>query len=289
MDTNHTKTEGAFCVVNGHGERFFGDTRQEAHDAMLADATATARTLARFGEGFLPADVAEALPALPDGYEYLVLERLRLDPSGYDAGYGDETYVRVGYEWRTFAVRRVPEGPEGDEATAWHSGTRRDDHVSGNVGRGPAVLHISDAAFEGDRIALFPDSLEHVDGAWVPCAAIELPFGDRFGNPLPALPDGYGIAILVDNGHEEPWLTVFAMPLGEHPVWWMDETDTVVHFATAFVTAEPTRVVTDGEGFDYGAPILPAGTMWLREGTWVAYAHDVPDNGHRWNYDHRDA
>ena len=106
MDTNGTT--GAYCVVSGDGHRFYGDTRQEAHDAMLASAAASARTLARFGEDFLPADVAEALPALPDGYEYLVLERKHLEPAGYDGGYGDDVVGIAGIDPTT--VDSFPSG-----------------------------------------------------------------------------------------------------------------------------------------------------------------------------------
>ena len=95
MDWNQEEPEGAFCVISGSGARFFGETREEAHDAMMADAAAESRTLARFGTDFLPADVAEALPALPDGYEYLVLERMRYVANGR---FNDHGYEQAPYE-----------------------------------------------------------------------------------------------------------------------------------------------------------------------------------------------
>ena len=269
MDTNGTT--GAYCVVSGDGHRFYGDTRQEAHDAMLASAAASARTLARFGEDFLPADVAEALPALPDGYEYLVLERKHLEPAGYDGGYGDETYVRVGYEWRAFAVRRVPAGPEGDEATAWHSGSRRDDHVTGNVGRGPAVLHINDVPYESERIVLFPDSLEFVDGAWIPCAAMELPPRDASGKALPALPGGYGL-LEVDSPDDGDYGCdqLFAVPNGTHTLSRADYHGGLHEFATVTV-GNDLATVSEYECLSEGPLGMPPGTLVLVRDAWVAY------------------
>lgn len=310
MDWNHTEPEGAFCVVSGSGDRFFGDTRQEAHDAMMTNAAVTSRTLARFGGFYLPAEVSDALPALPDGYEYLVLERMRYEATGRWNDHGDETYEPMSYEWRTFAVPVVAEDGEGNAATAWRSGTRRhvrsgygirgviresgpvvtvpnDGHsgLRGYVGQGPAIARHLDVPYKSDEIALLPGSLEFVDGAWIPRMAIDLPYRDGNGGVPLAPPDGYGLVLVTDTGDDGcgDYTRHFALPFGEQTLFCDDFRHRKIVLATVTVTAEPT-CVRKGECFREGNPTMPPGTMELRDGAWLAYDRDACD---RWDAEER--
>ena len=280
MDWNHTKPEGAFCVVSGTGARFYGDTRQEAHDAMMADAAATAKALAKFGKGYLNADVVAALPALPIGYEYLVLER------SYSSWNGDyETpATNVPYEWRTFAVRHAPEDTvDGNAAVVWRSGQPYDreeayGRVTGTIGRGPVILRHRDGFFVSDGISLPPESIEFADGAWVPRTAIDLPYrGDEGVTPL-APPDGYGIVLVRDTGDDGlgDYRRFFALPFGEQTLFCDDFRHRKIVLATVTVTVEPSHV-SKSECFREGNPTMPPGTMELRDGAWAAYDRDACD------------
>ena len=297
MDWSHMEPEGAFCVVSGTGARFYGDTRQEAHDAMMADAAATAKALAKFGKGYLNADVVAALPALPDGYEYLVLER------SYSSWNGDyETQAtNVPYEWRTFAVRRVTDGTDGNAAIAWKSGKTRTFHdcdgggyraglpmvsvtipddghsgLRGKVGKGPMIARHLDVGYRTDEIALLPGSLEFVDGAWIPQTAIDLPYCDGDGKVPLAPPAGYGIVLIMDTGDDGlgDYTRQFALPFGEQTLFCDDFRHRKIVLATVTVTVEPSHV-SKSECFREGNPTMPPGTMELCDGAWIAYDRDA--------------
>ena len=310
MYRNQQEPEGAFCVVSGNGDRFYGDTRQQAYDAMMADAAMSAKTLARFGKYYLPADFAESLPALPDGYEYLVLERMRYEATGHYNDHGDENYEPVPYEHRAFAVPRVTEAVAGNAAIAWRSGKPRrtqacyrggyqsempwttvivpDDRHSGlrgNVGQGPAIARHLDVAYRTDEIALLPGSLEFADGAWVPRTAIDLPYRDGNGGMPLAPPNGYGRVLVTDTGDDglSDYTRHFALPFGEQTLFCDDFRHRKIVLATVTVTAEPT-CMRKGECFRNGNPTMPPGTMELRDGTWIAYDRDACD---RWDAEER--